>query len=121
MTNKLADIDIQRRVKAPQHDYVVKRAALDAVSSIRDRLGPWQARSVSLLTLGQHLRARGRHLPHYAEEALALASAVEGEKTRFAEATDGLANEVRIHGIVADTARALGDISVRLEEALKLL
>ena len=121
MTSELADIDAPRRVKAPSHDYVVKRAALDAVSSVRDKLGPWQARSVNLLTLGQHLRARGRHLPHYAEEALVLASAVESEKTRFAAAMEGLNDEVRTHGIVADTARSLRDISARLEEALKLL
>ena len=121
MINRLTAIDVQRRVKAPSHDYIVRRAALDAVSSIRDKLGPWQTRSVNLLTMGQHLRARGRRLPHYAEEALTIVAALEAEKSRFAEATDGLADEVRTHGIVADTARALGDISARLDEALKVL
>jgi hypothetical protein len=109
------------RSRPPSKDYVLKRAAIDAVSTTRDKLGLWQARSIHLLTIGQHLRARGHHQPHYAEEALILWAAVEREKVSFVDATDGLPSEVKAHGVVIDTARALGDISARLDEALKVL
>jgi hypothetical protein len=121
MTSLQVTTEPTHRSRAPSRDYLIRRAAIDAVSPTRDRIGLWQARSIHLLTIGQRLRTRGHHLPHYAEEALILLAAVEEEKTRFEAATEGLPDDVRDHDVVTDTARALGDVSARLDAALKVL
>jgi hypothetical protein len=113
--------DEQQRRRAMRVDVRIAHQALKAMLPINRQIGPWQAKAVKLLAMGEKLRASGRSDPELVLEAEEMAQMIATHRQMLAEKSAELPPEVRSSSRVADTARALDSIAASLERALPLL
>lgn len=110
-----------RRRRAPSEAFLQRRAALELTGPLRGKLSAWQTRAVSLVAIGQRLRAHGQQAPSYASEVEALSAAVSHEQRLLKAQMDEAPSDIAAHGAFRDMQRALNSVAALLTEAQALL
>jgi hypothetical protein len=91
------------------------------VRPLNQQIGYWQATAARLVSIGERLRAQGRYSPTQVEELEALEHTISTHRRRLEAAVAGLPEELRMHGRIRDTKRALESVSGAAERARALL
>lgn len=112
--------DVPRR-RAPSRDVILRREALAVVRPLSKQIGSWQVTAARLISIGEHARAHGGYAPSHVEELDALDHMIATHRARLDAAVASLPDEIRTHGRIADTQRALESLTVATARAHDLL
>lgn len=116
----MADVFENRaRHRTTNGDFLLRRAAFEIVRPINKQIECWQSRVAFLATATARDRACGQQKSMLEEEAADLARRIQRTRIELSERAFRAPSDVRTHGRVLDTMRALDQLSATLQTALE--